>query len=371
MRLLLALFFSFWLAMTSASASDWEEDRQPVQASPAASAGHGDTVILDDNSGAGKQHSSNGMLQGSATAVRTHTPPPRPYITQAQIIERLQAAQRIDAGASRFLLSAPASAITPPAVFKDFIRKNHPDFQLDAQKNGAATILVVRGQWDDSSKPLKSFGLKCDQVKTRELSEAPLDRFKVLIIDCAGLVRPDSVEKIRLFVERGGYLLTTDWSLQNVLEAAFPGFIQWNGDNTDGVTTDAFIMEPDSPLIAGLSGRRYTWKLDRMSQCVRILSPGKVHMLARSSRLSQGDPQLHVIGDPFLAGGLALEFSYGKGKVLHLVGHFDNCSNSFHPFLLPDPTPEAGISLRQVLSANFILEALKNAGGGSDSAAAQ
>jgi len=113
----------------------------------------------------------------------------------------------------------------------------------------------------------------------------------------------------------------------------------------------------------GLSGRRFTWKLDQMSECVRIINPERVHLIARSSRLAMQDPQLRVLSDPILAGGLALEFSFGRGKVLHLVGHFDNCSNSSHPLLLPDPAPVAGISLRQALATNFVLEALSNKAG--------
>ena len=98
---------------------------------------------------------------------------------------------------------------------------------------------------------------------------------------------------------------------------------------------------------------------------ITVTLANKVSILARSSLLAARDPQLRVI-DPLQAGALAVEFSFGRGKVLHLVGHFDNCANSFKPNLLPDPAPDIGISLRQAITANFLAEAL-----GSKSEAAE
>jgi hypothetical protein len=350
-----------WLSISATFASDWEEETP--KALPQASHGSGsDAVILDDRQQSGASRPTGGILHGSATAVRSRPAAPSLSYLQARFAERVMAVQRIDAEATRFLQTATVNAVTPPSVFRAFIEKNHPQFALSARNNTESSLLVVRGQWDDSSKPLHALSIKFQMTKTRELSELALDKFKAIVIDCAGEVPQAAIQKVRDFVASGGYLLTTDWALQNVLERAFPGFVKWNGDNTDGVITDAYIVDPDSPLMAGLSGRRFTWKLDRMSQCVRILAPERVQLIARSSRLSQQDPQLRVLSDPLLAGALAVEFSFGRGKVLHLAGHFDNCSNSFRPLLLPDPAPGAGISLRQALAANFLVEALSKTG---------
>lgn len=354
--LLLAL-----VPFTRALASDWEEDKPAPKAVP----GHGqNTVILDDSQADhiimpkedGGQGASRPILQGSATAVHT-----RPAQTSSSLAAataaRSMEVQRLEADARFFLQKAVVNQIVQPAVFKAFVETNNPGFLLSAENN-SDSILLIHGQWDDSDKPLHSLGLKYKAIKTKEMSEFPFDKAKVLIIDCAGEIPRISFQKVRDFVARGGYLLTTDWGLQNVLEQCFPGYVQWNRDNTEGVITDAFIVEPDSGLLRGLNGRMFTWKLDKLSQCVRILRQDKVHLIARSAHLSRQDPQLRVLPDPMLAGALAVEFSFGRGKVLHLVGHFDNCSNSFKPQMLPDPTPGGGISLRQVLATNFIIEAL-------------
>ena len=161
--------------------------------------------------------------------------------------------------------------------------------------------------------------------------------------------------------------MSTDWTLHNLVEPAFPGYIMWNGDETDGSIVDARIMEEDPILLQGLDNIRVsTWKLDRESQMVKILKPDAVRVIARSAHLARRDrnarnPQGLVV-DPYFTGILACEFQFGKGHVLHLVGHYDNNAAVFRPNLLPDPAPGVGISLRQALTTNFIVHALETAG---------
>jgi hypothetical protein len=333
--------------------SDWEEDKKPQDYQLPR-----DTVILDGESTSKTQKESGGesgtVLKGSATAIRTK---PNFQSSSAQAAARsahLMEVARIDQDANRFLQQAEVNVVTPPTVFRSWLETTHPSLSA---KFSPEELVVVRGQWDDSTKPLHSFGLRFRPIKTKELRDFDFEKCKIMIIDCAGVVPKETLQKIRDFVLKGGFLVSTDWTLQNVLERAFPNFVQWNRDNTDGSITDAYVLEPENSLLAGIPGRRFTWKLDRLSQCLRIMNPSKVSILARSSLLAARDPQLRVI-DPMQAGALAIEFSFGRGKVLHLVGHFDNCANSFKPNLLPDPAPNIGISLRQAITANFIAEAL-------------
>ena len=334
--------------------SDWEEDKRPTETQLPR-----DTVILDGEADNKAQNQSAGdsgtVLKGSATAIRTKQPAMQSSSAQAAARNaHLMEVARIDQDATRFLQQAQVNIVTSPTVFRSWIETTHPAL---SGKISPDDLLVVRGQWDDSTKPLHAFGLRCHPIKTKELRDIDPEKSKVMIIDCAGVVPKETLQKIRDFVLKGGYLVSTDWTLQNVLERAFPNFVQWNHDNTDGSITDAFVLDPQNGLLAGVPGRRHTWKLDRLSQCLRIMNPSKVNILARSSLLAARDPQLRVI-DPLQAGALAIEFSFGRGKVLHLVGHFDNCANSFKPNMLPDPAPSIGISLRQAITANFIAEAL-------------
>lgn len=240
-------------------------------------------------------------------------------------------------------------AVVEAKTFRSWIEKNHPELQgsLQAQRE---QIIEVKGKWDDSGHVLRAFGLGCSKVPPDQLYKYDLSKSKILIVDCAGNVPQEGLVAINKFVRNGGYLLTTDWALEGCLQKAVPGFIEWNGDNTSETrVVDAYIKTEDPVLTQGTVPRAH-WKLDRKCQLMRIIKPDRVEVLAASVQLKTDDSQG--------LGNLAATFRFGKGKVLHLVGHFDYNSGRAFNNLLPDPAPKIGISLRQAIAANFIAEAL-------------
>ncbi|MBA3859021.1 MAG: hypothetical protein C0507_19110 [Cyanobacteria bacterium PR.3.49] len=263
------------------------------------------------------------------------------------------------AGAPRFgtPVQEPSAVHYPPAkeaiveskVFKAWLEKNHPELKgtLESQRQ---TIIEVKGKWDDSGHALRTFGMGCTKVPPDRLSKFDLSKSKILIVDCAGNVPHDALETINKFVSEGGYLLTTDWALEGCLQKAIPGYIEWNGDNTrETRVVDAYIRTEDPGLTMGTVSRAH-WKLDKKCQLMRVIRPELVEILAASVQLKTDD----TTGK----GYLAATFRHKKGRVLHLVGHFDYNSDSAFSNLLPDPAPKIGISLRQAIAANFIAEAL-------------
>lgn len=240
-------------------------------------------------------------------------------------------------------------AIVESKVFKSWLEKNHPELKgtLESQRQ---TIIEVKGKWDDSGHALRTFGMGCTKVPPDKLSKFDLSKSKILIVDCAGNVPHDALETINKFVREGGYLLTTDWALEGCLQKAIPGYVEWNGDNTsESRVVDAYIRTEDPSLTMGTVSRAH-WKLDKKCQLMRVIRPELVEILAASVQLKSDD----ITGN----GYLAATFRHKKGRVLHLVGHFDYNSDSAFSNLLPDPAPKIGISLRQAIAANFIAEAL-------------
>lgn len=332
--------------------SDWEEESIPSRTAQ--------PRVIEDQAAPSKQKlDGGGMLQGSATAVHSHEPTQlsrnprfRAAISSATAVEQARQANEL-------IASLDTNVNTPPAVFRAWLSKAHPDFALSAQSLNPDLVVEVRGHWDDSDRTLKSLGIRHVSIKARELRSASLAGTKVLVVNCAGEVPREVIQKIRDFVIQGGYLLSTDWSLNNLVEKAFPNYIAWNGVNTDGAVVDAFVIDSAPELLEGVPVRRTIWKLDRGSQAMTVKNVRKVRVLARSSKLAQTDLNFGVAPDPLLVGALAAEFSLGRGKVLHLVGHFDNNGGMGSRNLLPDPSPSMGISLRQALATNFIVSALK------------
>jgi hypothetical protein len=78
------------------------------------------------------------------------------------------------------------------------------------------------------------------------LARTPLNAKQLLIINCAGSMGPQGLEKVRKFVNAGGFLYTTDWALTRVVEKAFPGFIAFNGRETGDDVVEVQVKETSS-----------------------------------------------------------------------------------------------------------------------------
>ncbi|HEY9731572.1 MAG TPA: hypothetical protein V6C89_06655 [Drouetiella sp.] len=259
----------------------------------------------------------------------------------------------------------PQTATVSPKLYSGWLSETHPDLAPMSKDS----VLEVKGQWDDSGHALHNFGLNFTKISPGALAKTNLANTNVMIVDCAGEIPQASLGIIRSFVANGGYLITTDWSLDNCLARAIPGFVDWNSANSISELVDARTNNnPDATdngdLLLNTVPRAY-WKLDNKCQMVRVIKPDLVTVLVRSKRLEYQDPNrafaLSKNGNVRLdnTGILACTFRYEKGRVLHLVGHFDNNTDLAFNNSLPDPAPRIGISLRQAIAANFIAAALK------------
>jgi len=371
---ILALTLFVIMPACKSAASDWEEDgagdaqtriprpAPPIQRRAAATPAYddqptpaktsvsvppshgstGSTPRLEANvSKWGSAESDQGYLGGSARQSFTEAPANRGLFSGA--------ADAFLQGNLPFF--APRGRTVPPSVFRGWIEKTHPQFALSASAMSRDRLLEVKGAWDDSARTLRSLGIPFTRIPARRLRDQPFEGVKVIIVNCAGEVPRESLQRLRDFVAQGGYLLTTDWSLENLVQRAFPGYIEWNRGKSDGTVVDAFVVDPDPILTAG-TVRRAGWKLDEGSQTLRVLNPSKVKVLVRSQQLARGGD------DPDRQGVLAVSFRFGRGQVLHLVGHFDNNSGLAFVNALPDPAPGIGISLRQAIASNFVVAGL-------------
>lgn len=240
----------------------------------------------------------------------------------------------------------PQSRRIPPAVFTAWISRAHPQFFASATRFPPTSVIEVKGEWDNAARTLRSLNINHTSIRRGKLKELSLSGVRVLVINCAGEVPRESYQKIRDFVMNGGYLLTTDWALDGCLQKVFPGYAHWNRGRSRSPIVDARLIDRQSSLVANtvtIAG----WKLDDAAHTIAITNPSAVKVLAVSNELAQEDPDRNGI--------LAFTFPFGRGKVMHMIGHFDN-NAAFDN--LPDPAPQIGIALRQALAANFIVEGL-------------
>jgi hypothetical protein len=289
---------------------------------------------------------------GTATFIRRTEPVPAaaPLVGN---VSRLGADGAMQSSAARYMartagLSAGTNVNTPGAVFRAWLEKTHPNFALTTSRIPNNQVIVARGAWDDSTKTLQKFGVPCTRIRAGQLDDYPLGSVKVLIIDCAGDVPRESFQRIRDFVSKGGYLLSTDWALDNMLQKTFPGYVEWNRKKNRRDMYDAEVTNPD-PVLFKNAVNNANWRLDKECHLLAVLKPDAVQVIVRSSGLAHEDGQ----------GILAVAWRFGRGEVLHLVGHFDNNPTAFRfGDNLPDPAPNIGISLRQAIAANFVVAGL-------------
>jgi hypothetical protein len=347
MQLCLAVLISFLFATASFAKSDWIDDpsdkrAMPVQEQMENQPGEDDNKTPEKQEEASESPHQHGPLKAEVSRWGNNAAQPpmaggiaAPYAGNPLTPERAP------------FLPPPHQAKVSSGTFHDWLNSTHQDLSGNIAKAGKTAIVELKGQWDDAGHALRNFGLPYTRISADGLSKFPLDQTRIIVVDCGCNLTSESQRIIRGFVADGGYLLTTDWALDSCLTQCFPGYVEWNGGYTDAAVVDAHIVS-NSDIAAGAVSPAY-WKIEKRSQFVRRMNPG-VQVLARSRMLSREDPDQQGI--------LAISFQYGKGRVLHLVGHFDtNSDGSFNNVLL-DPSPGITVSLRQALAANFVANAI-------------
>lgn len=281
----------------------------------------GNVTTIDLN--AGSSATFGGMLNGKV-ATMTETPPLSGNAHRARTI--------------------PASA------YSGWLQKAHPEFVLNVAQLPSSAVLVIKGQWDDSGRTLTKLGIPHQKIGTGDVDDFNFQNTKVVIIDCPGDMNRKACQKLRDFVARGGYVLSTDWTLKFFVNTTFNDYLKWNKEINRKEVYDATVVGAD-PVLFGHTVTNAHWKLDRDSELLHISNPEAVRVLVASRELKDEDPD-HL-------GALAVIFPFGRGYVLHMVGHFDNNGGLFFKDKLPDPAPVIEISLRQALATNFIVAGLK------------
>ncbi|GIW73427.1 MAG: hypothetical protein KatS3mg102_2969 [Planctomycetota bacterium] len=196
-----------------------------------------------------------------------------------------------------------------------------------------------------------------------------------------------AVEKIRRWVEAGGYLFSEDWGLADVLERAWPKLIRQGSMMKQrtvtvtpgrGMTTHPLLrgvfVDPEAARRSQGAGEGTTvsrnpaeaeasrdgivryWAIDDDSPYIEVVGPG-VTVLMESEELAQaGGPSSRAVAVTFLPkGGGEAAAIQGRperlrgGRVLHVLSHFGKQRTDLDEFSL------------QNLLLNFLLEAQERA----------
>jgi hypothetical protein len=217
----------------------------------------------------------------------------------------------------------------------------------------AEDILVVQGEFDHQERVLRELGIEFVNISPhdpRVFSGEAFRRPRFVFWNCGHGAPPRRMARlapsVRAFVERGGYLFTSDWVLGNLLTHAFPGYVDTGGPAA-ALAEMVITIEPTAagrnhPLLEGVfqPGARGRWWLEQASHDIVVKRPNDVTVLIDSPDLKD----MHVRSN-----AMAFTFDYGRGRVLHTLGHYYQEQGNI-----------AGAIAAQRIALNFVLLGLKS-----------
>lgn len=181
-------------------------------------------------------------------------------------------------------------------------------------------IVVIGGDFDKMELVLDLYRIPHTVVTLDEFLARRQGRMKVLCINCmrapTGEARKRKlVQVVRTFVQGGGWLITSDWSVEPCLTLSFPSYVKVAPPartNRD-TTVDVSPVRLTSPLLEGVFERRIQtrWWLEDSSRFVTV-DPDRVEVLVTSAEMRERYGSEVVV----------FQFTAGSGHVLHLLGHF-------------------------------------------------
>ena len=199
-------------------------------------------------------------------------------------------------------------------LIKDQLRDKAPEVLDLIESMDEADILVVRGKHDYIEQVLRGAGTRFTLVGSPALSTAELRKDQVLFINCGAKFDRRGLSRIREFVEGGGFLFTTDWALRDVLEQAFPGYVEYNNRPTGDEVVRVEIHAQDDPFLRSLIGPDDDpqWWLEGSSYPIRVLNAEEVKVIISSKELGKRHGESAVF----------VTFPVGSGRVYHMISHF-------------------------------------------------
>ncbi|MFX1389891.1 MAG: hypothetical protein ACFE9Z_07520 [Promethearchaeota archaeon] len=207
---------------------------------------------------------------------------------------------------------------------------NKKDVVQAVEKHGK--ILAVNGRYEKPKKVIEHMYASLKNViREKDIMKEDLSQYDVLLIGCPGSDIPhSSYPKIKDFVMKGGWLITTDWAIQSIIENIFPGFIRWNRARTADAVVACQIINTNHPFLEGVlteiqqskwqkqtakdtKKTEFRWWLETRSFPIQIINPQAVNVLISSWEIQNKWGESPVL----------VEFDYGKmgGKVIHMISH--------------------------------------------------
>ena len=199
-------------------------------------------------------------------------------------------------------------------MIKDKLKDVDEDMAAEFEELGQSEVIVSKGVHDYIERVFNGIGLKHNLINPQQFEKIDLDPDKIIFINCPGNVSSKGLRNLVTFVEKGGFLFTTDWALRHVIEPGFPGYIKYNNRPTSDEVVRVDILAEEDPFLQSLIGPNDDpqWWLEGSSYPIEILNQKEVDILIKSKEIEKKYGESAVF----------VTFDYGKGKVYHMISHF-------------------------------------------------
>ena len=199
-------------------------------------------------------------------------------------------------------------------MIKDKLKDVDEDMAAEFEELGQSEVIVSIGVHDNIEQVFNGIGLKHNLINPQQFEKIDLDPDQIIFINCPGNVTSKGLRNLVTFVEKGGFLFTTDWALRHVIEPGFPGYIKYNNRPTNDEVVRVDILAEEDPFLQSLIGPNDDpqWWLEGSSYPIEILNHKEVDILIKSKEIEKKYGESAVF----------VTFDYGKGKIYHMISHF-------------------------------------------------
>ena len=199
-------------------------------------------------------------------------------------------------------------------MIKDKLKDVDEDMAAEFEELGQSEVIVSEGVHDYIEQVFNGIGLKHNLINPQQFEKIDLDPDKIIFINCPGNVSSKGLRNLVTFVEKGGFLFTTDWALRHVIEPGFPGYIKYNNRPTSDEVVRVDILAEEDPFLQSLIGPNDDpqWWLEGSSYPIEILNHKEVDILIKSKEIEKKYGESAVF----------VTFDYGKGKIYHMISHY-------------------------------------------------
>jgi hypothetical protein len=187
------------------------------------------------------------------------------------------------------------------------LAEQHPGDLVVLDQVRADDVAVFSGTYDSVQEVLRRLAVPFTLDPTEKKLQAQL-----VFANCSNTAAPGLPQLVEPHVRSGGWLVSTDWSLQNVVAAAFPDTVrraQGSSSGNDVVAVEPALDSYWSEVV--VLGADPQWWLESGSYPIEIVDPERVHVEAAS----------HELLVRYRAPAVAVRFAWGRGQVYHVISH--------------------------------------------------